>query len=143
MLGCLGGGQRSCVFHSIRTPSFEVRPFAPAHVLDLTAHLLSSPLRFQACYQFPQPLQHSAGLQCCQTYYAALGPCLLVPTHRAWQEGEEPIDVHEAAPAPAAKKGGKPRAGSAEVTVKDDWLAEHAAQVACMLPGGAALPRRL
>jgi len=50
--------------------------------------------------------------------------------------------VHEAAPAPAAKKGGKPRAGTAEVIVKDDWLAEHAAQVACMLPGGAPLRRR-
>jgi hypothetical protein len=49
MLGCLGGGQRNFVFHIIKTPSFEVRLFAPAHVLDLTAHLLSSPSRLQAC----------------------------------------------------------------------------------------------
>ena len=48
--------------------------------------------------------------------------------------------VREAA-APPAKKGGKARAASAEVTVKDDWLVEHASQVARMLPGGARRPR--
>ena len=47
--------------------------------------------------------------------------------------------MREAAAAPA-KKGGKARAVSAEVTVKDDWLVEHASQVARMLPGGAQRP---
>ena len=139
MLGCLGSGQRSFVFHIIKTPSFEVRPLAQAHGLDLAARLSALPLRLQALRSC-----HCALLSCsCSPRDSARsGSCLLVPTHHAWQEGEEPIAVHVAAPAPAAKKGGKPRAGSAEVTVKDDWLAEHAAQVACMLPGGALLPRR-
>ena len=50
--------------------------------------------------------------------------------------------VREAAAAPA-KKGSKARAASAEVTVKDDWLVEHASQVARMLPGGAWQPLTL
>ena len=60
-----------------------------------------------------------------------LGVCL--------QDGEEPITVREAAAGPA-KKGSKARVVSAEVAVKDDWLTEHASQVARMLPGGARHP---
>lgn len=48
--------------------------------------------------------------------------------------------MREAAAAPA-KKGSEARAVSAEATVKDDWLTEHASQVARMLPGGARHPR--
>ncbi len=57
-------------------------------------------------------------------------------TRKSGQDGDEPISVRETAAAPA-KKGSKARTAAAEVSVKDDWLAEHASQVMPMLPGGA------